>query len=199
MKATAILLVLGALGIALAFHLGAPPASDEVEPASPAVAPALATAATAPAPQAAGAAPAALQAAAPEAAAPPAAAPEAAALPAAAPEAAGPGAMTAQAHTPEPVARESAAYPWEEFEDILGRELTARERDALRDLRKEHGLRLAETHARMQRGELERAEYDRWRASRAAQFRSAIARTLDCSTEQVAALLRVPMRSAAVP
>jgi hypothetical protein len=101
--------------------------------------------------------------------------------------------------TPEPAAREAAAYPWEEFEDVLGRELTASERDALRDLRKEHGLRLAETHARMQRGELEQSEYDTWRAARAAQFRAEIEKALDCSADQVAALLRVPMRSAAVP
>jgi hypothetical protein len=109
------------------------------------------------------------------------------------------GPQSTASETPEPVAREAAAYPWEEFEDVLGRELTASERDALRDLRKEHGLRLAETHARMQRGELERSEYDTWRAARAAQFRAEIEKALDCSADEVAALLRVPMRAAAVP
>ena len=73
------------------------------------------------------------------------------------------------------------------------------ERDALRDLRKEHGLRLAEQHAKMERGEVARAEYDAWRAARAAEFRADIAQLLGCSADQVTALLRVPMRTAAVP
>jgi hypothetical protein len=93
----------------------------------------------------------------------------------------------------------AASYPWEEFESILGRQLTLQERDALRDLRVEHGLRLAEHHARMQRGEFERARFEAWRAARSAEFRADVARMLGCSADQVTALLRVPMRSAAVP
>jgi len=98
-----------------------------------------------------------------------------------------------------PEKREAASYPWEDFESILDRDLTVVERDALRDLRKEHGLRLAEQHARMERGELARAEFDAWRAARAAEFRADIAQLLGCSADQVTALLRVPMRTAAVP
>ncbi len=98
-----------------------------------------------------------------------------------------------------PEKREAASYPWEDFESILDRDLTVVERDALRDLRKEHGLRLAEQHAVMERGELSRAEYDAWRAARAAEFRADIAQLLGCSADQVTALLRVPMRTAAVP
>ncbi len=98
-----------------------------------------------------------------------------------------------------PEKREAASYPWQEFESILGRDLTLTERDALRDLRKEHGLRLAEQHAKVERGELARGAFDAWRASRAAEFRADIAQTLGCSIDQVAALLRVPMRSPAVP
>ncbi len=98
-----------------------------------------------------------------------------------------------------PEKREAASYPWEDFESILDRDLTVVERDALRDLRKEHGLRLAEQHAVMERGELARAEFDAWRASRAAEFRADIAQLLGCSADQVTALLRVPMRTAAVP
>src|SRR5687768_6242875 len=49
-----------------------------------------------------------------------------------------------------PERREAASYPWEDFESILERDLTVKERDALRDLRKEHGLRLAEQHAKME-------------------------------------------------
>jgi hypothetical protein len=98
-----------------------------------------------------------------------------------------------------PERREAASYPWEDFESILERDLTVKERDALRDLRKEHGLRLAEQHAKMERGELARAEFDAWRAARAAEFRADIARLLGCSADQVTALLRVPMRTASVP
>ena len=98
-----------------------------------------------------------------------------------------------------PEQREAASYPWEDFESIIGRDLTVAERDALRALREEHGLRLAEQHARVQRGELGRAEFDAWRAARAAEFRGDIAQMLGCSAEQVTALLRVPTRTAAVP
>jgi hypothetical protein len=178
MKAVAIVLILGGLGVALAvLRAPGPTASSDVAsaPVQPAAAAAAEPAETAPSA---------------------AAEPEAAAEPGPAPAASEPSTETA---TPEPTTREAAAYPWEEFEDVLGRELTSRERDALRDLRKEHGLRLAEAHARMQRGELERSAYDSWRAARAAQFRAEVEKALDCSAEQVAALLRVPLRSPAVP
>ena len=103
-----------------------------------------------------------------------------------------PGSML-QRELSAPERREAEAYPWEEFEEVLGRSLTAVERDRMRDLRKEHGLRLAEARARVQRGELLRAEFDAWRASRAAEFRAELGDALGCSTEQVVALLKVQL------
>ncbi|HTE50282.1 MAG TPA: hypothetical protein VK698_05365 [Kofleriaceae bacterium] len=100
---------------------------------------------------------------------------------------------TLQRELSAPERREAEAYPWEEFEEVLGRSLTAVERDRMRDLRKEHGLRLAEARARVQRGELLRAEFDAWRASRAAEFRAELGDALGCSTEQVVALLKVQL------
>jgi hypothetical protein len=176
MKTVAVVLLLGGLGVALAVLRAPGPASTDAAsaPVETRIAETAPEAAPAPSPAA-------------QTEAPPAE------------PVAQVSAESNPAETPEPVEREAAAYPWEEFEDVLGRELSSRERDALRDLRKEHGLRLAEAHARMQRGELERSEYDRWRATRAAQFRAEIEKALDCSSEEVAALLRVPMRSPAVP
>jgi hypothetical protein len=97
----------------------------------------------------------------------------------------------------EPERLEAAAYPWEEFEAILGRSLTGAEKATMRDLRKEHGLRLAETRARVDRGEMSRADFDAWRAARASEFRADLERTLGCTSDQVLALLEVPMGSPA--
>ncbi|HWM88110.1 MAG TPA: hypothetical protein VNO33_19790 [Kofleriaceae bacterium] len=94
---------------------------------------------------------------------------------------------------------EASAYPWDEFEAILGRPLTVQQKEAMRDLRKEHGLRLAETRAKMERGELARAEFDAWREGRAQEFRAQVEELLGCSQEEVVALLRVPMRTAGAP
>jgi hypothetical protein len=130
---------------------------------------------------------------------------ESPALPAASAASAGPEEIESSAESSldrelaAPEKREAASYPWQDFESILDRDLTAGERDALRDLRKEHGLRLAERRARMERGDVARAEFDAWRAARAAEFRADIAQLLGCSADQVTALLRVPMRTAAVP
>jgi hypothetical protein len=90
---------------------------------------------------------------------------------------------------------EADAYPWEEFEEILGRSLTIAEREEMRDLRKEHGLRLAEARASVDRGDMQRAEFDAWRAERAQGFRAEVAEALNASDEEVVALLRVPLRS----
>lgn len=90
---------------------------------------------------------------------------------------------------------EADAYPWEDFEEILGRSLTTAERERMRDLRKEHGLRLAEARARVDRGDMQRAEFDTWRAARAQGFRAELAEALDASDDEVLALLRVPLRA----
>jgi hypothetical protein len=101
---------------------------------------------------------------------------------------------TLQRELSEPERREAQAYPWEELEAVLGRTITAEERDRMRDLRKEHGLRLAEARGRMQRGELPRAEFDAWRAARSSEFREEVQDALGCSPEQVTALLATPLR-----
>ena len=94
----------------------------------------------------------------------------------------------------EEARRESEAYPWDDFAEALGRELSAEEREQMRDLRKEHGLRLAEARARMMRGLVPRAEFERWRDERAAEFRRELQQTLRCSPEEVTALLSVKLR-----
>lgn len=106
---------------------------------------------------------------------------------------------TLQRELAEPEQLEAIAYPWDEFEAILGRPLTVQQKEAMRDLRKEHGLRLAETRAKMERGELARAEFDAWREGRAQEFRAQVEELLGCSQEEVVALLRVPMRTAGAP
>ncbi|MEZ4362659.1 MAG: hypothetical protein R3B48_20880 [Kofleriaceae bacterium] len=115
----------------------------------------------------------------------------------------GPGAATATSGAPTeapieaPIEarREAEAYPWDDFEGVLGRELTDKEREQLRDLRKEHGLRLAEARGRRSRGELSSAEFERWREERAAVFRDELQAALSCSAEDVQALLTVKMRA----
>lgn len=103
-------------------------------------------------------------------------------------------AASAPAAASDPVSLEAAAYPWDEFAEVLGRELSTQEREGMRDLRKEHGLRLAEAHANMKRGQMGRAEFDRWKQERAELFRSEVQTLLGCSAEEVSELLAVKMR-----
>jgi pyruvate/2-oxoglutarate dehydrogenase complex dihydrolipoamide acyltransferase (E2) component len=95
----------------------------------------------------------------------------------------------------EPERLEAEAYPWQEFEAILGRTLDAKEKDRLRDLRKEHGLRLADEHGKMERGEITRAAFDTWRTSQSEAFRVSIEEELDCSPDELAQLLAVELRA----
>lgn len=94
----------------------------------------------------------------------------------------------------EEARREAEAYPWDDFAEALGRELSTEERELVRDLRKEHGLRLAEARARMMRGLVPRAEFERWRDQRAAEFRSELQKALRCTPEEVTAMLSVKLR-----